>query len=303
MKAAVLATIAAATMATAAPTSHNEKRAAAGQKDIDVTILNYALTLEHLENAFYRDVLPSADAFKNAGYPEYVHQRFIEISGHEKSHVAFLTSALGDQATAECKYNFGITTPQSFVATSQLLEGVGVSAYLGAAQNITNPAYLTAAGAILTTESRHSAWVQSSVALTDAFGAAYDTPLDFSQVYSLAAPLITSCPKSNPTLPVKAFPAASFKPAAPKLGETVTVTSAKLVDGDKIGFISGLSTKIVDVQNGKVTLPKEVGYGRSYAVILKKNSKTISDDNTKAGPIAFDILPSASEAAAFYSSS
>ena len=297
MKAAVLATLAAASLAAAAPATRMEKRAAPGQKDIDTVILNYALTLEHLENTFYRDILPSADAFKQAGYADYVHQRFLEISSHERNHVKFLTTALGDAATKECKYEFGVTGPQSFIATSQLLEGVGVSAYLGAAQNITNPAYLTAAGAILTTESRHSAWVQSSAALSDAFGSAYDTPLDFNQVYSLAAPLITSCPDTNPTLPVKAFPAATFSPAVTKLGQTVKIMSKKFVDGDRIGFISGLSTKIVDAQNGMVTLPSEVTYGRSYAVVLKKNSKTITDDNTKAGPIAFDILPSASKAA------
>lgn len=38
------------------------------------------------------------------------------------------------------------------------------------------------------------------------FPAAYDIPLDFNQVYSLAALFITSCPESNPALPVKAFP-------------------------------------------------------------------------------------------------
>ncbi|UZJ54348.1 hypothetical protein CBS101457_003668 [Exobasidium rhododendri] len=301
MRSALIATVAAATMAAAAPMAV-EKRALPGQADIDVVILNYALTLEHLEDHFYHDVLPSAAAFKKAGYAPYVHERFLEIAGHEKSHVAFLTAALGSQAVAACEYDFGITTPQSFVATSQLLEGVGVSAYLGAAQNITNPAYLTAAGSILTTESRHSAWVQSSAALTDAFGNPYDTPLDFNQTYSLAAPLIKNCPSSNAPLPVVAFPAATLAAAPTKLGQSVTFKSAKLVAGDMIGFLNGLNTVVVAQTNGKVTLPKEVGYGRTYAVILKKGATTISDENTKAGPVAFDILPSASEGAAYYSS-
>lgn len=67
-------------------------------------------------------------------------KRFKEISAHEASHVAFLEKALGDKAVKACEYNFGdISKPATFVATSILLEGVGVSAYLGAANKITNP--------------------------------------------------------------------------------------------------------------------------------------------------------------------
>lgn len=260
------------------------------------------MTLEHLENAFYRDHLPSAKAFKKAGYPTHVRERFIEIGGHEQSHVDFLSAALGSKAVKECTYKFGITDAKSFVATSQLLEGVGVSAYLGAAANITNPDYLTAAGSILTTEARHSAYVQSKVQKTDGFGSPYDTPINFNQTYSLAAPLIVSCPSTNAALPVVAFPAASFAKAPTRLGQTVTVKSASLKAGNKLAFIGGAgAVSFAPINNGKATLPSAVTWGRTYAIIVNGDATSVTDENTVAGPIAFDILPTAAEAAAFYS--
>ena len=298
MKAAFFTTLAAAALASAAPTQ-NQKRAAPGQADIDTVILNYALTLEHLEAVFYAEHLPSKKAFKKAGYPSWVRERFIEIGGHEKNHVNFLSGALGDQAVQKCEYNFGLTDVNSFVATSQLLEGVGVSAYLGAAQNITNVAYLTAAGSILTTEARHSAWVQSGAAKSDPAGSPYDTPLNFNQTFSLAAPLIVKCPDSNAALPVTAFPAATISPAPKKLGATFHVKADNLSGGEQFGFISGLSTVIVPINNGKVTMPDSIGYGRTYGIVLKSGASTINDDNTVAGPVVIDILPSSSVGAAY----
>jgi hypothetical protein len=69
-------------------------------------------------------------------------------------------------------------------------------------------------------EARHSAYIRNTNGLSP-FPSPFDTPLDFNEVYSLAAQFvrysaalaawlnvaqITSCPSSNPTLPVKAFP-------------------------------------------------------------------------------------------------
>lgn len=63
----------------------------------------------------------------------------------------------------------------------------------------------------------------SAVTKGAAWSSAYDTPLGFSQVYSIAGGFITGCPSTNPTLPVKAFPAASIKETGYKAGETVTL--------------------------------------------------------------------------------
>lgn len=73
----------------------------------DTTILNYALTLEHLENTFYAQGLAnfSADDFTSAGFPSWARGRVAQIAQHEAAHVAFLSNALGDQATQPCTYN------------------------------------------------------------------------------------------------------------------------------------------------------------------------------------------------------
>lgn len=51
----------------------------------------YALTLEHLEDTFYRESLAKLDekAFSDAGYGPWVRQRFQEIGGHEADRESF----------------------------------------------------------------------------------------------------------------------------------------------------------------------------------------------------------------------
>jgi hypothetical protein len=88
-----------------------------------VEILNYALTLEHLEDKFYREGLANytqAD-FISAGFPDPFYKNLKEVSVDETSHVKFLTAALGDAAVAECTYSFPTTNAKSFVGLAQVL--------------------------------------------------------------------------------------------------------------------------------------------------------------------------------------
>ena len=76
--------------------------------------------------------------------------------------------------------------------------------YLGAAASIVNKDYLTAAGSILTVEARHTSYIRASLGESP-FPNPFDTPLDFNEVYSLAAAFITG--GSSPVkLPFEAFP-------------------------------------------------------------------------------------------------
>lgn len=124
----------------------------------DIGILNYALTLEYLERAFYN----AATANRIVKNP--VLKGILETTTRdERAHVSHLRAALGSKATKEPKFNFGdaVMNERKFAATSFVLENLGVHAYLGQAGNIKNPAYLLVAASIVTVEGRHAGAIGS----------------------------------------------------------------------------------------------------------------------------------------------
>lgn len=169
--------------------------AAAQELTSDVDVLNYALTLEHLEHAFYRDGIGLFD-FGTDGFNQSINDNMAAIRDHEAAHVVTLTdviTSLGGTPVAEATYNFqdAYASVAGFLATSAALENTGVSAYDGAAQFISDAGLLTAAGSIVAVEARHASYVNLIVNEVP-FPAAFETPLTPEEVLEIAGPFIAA---------------------------------------------------------------------------------------------------------------
>jgi hypothetical protein len=163
----------------------------------DVDVLNYALTLEHLEATFYREAVAkfsNAD-FTAAGLQTSVRDWIAKIAKDESDHVDALTAAiksLKGTPVGEGTYDFGYTDLMSFLKTAAAIEGVGVGAYGGAAQYLQDDGgLLTAALTIHGVEARHAAYLN---VLTGAnpFPDAVNPPLTKEEVLKAAGPFIKS---------------------------------------------------------------------------------------------------------------
>jgi len=121
----------------------------------DLGIVNYALTLEYLEAAFYAEVAKSG-LFKGSKYLPTL-QKFGE---QEAEHVAALEATakkLGKPAPKpKTDFSSALKSPKTAVDAAAMVENVGAAAYLGQAANIQSKEVLAAALSIHTVEARHA---------------------------------------------------------------------------------------------------------------------------------------------------
>jgi rubrerythrin len=170
-------------------------------KQGDLAILNYALTLEHLEYAFYRDGLAQFDQDNDFnGYPAIsgsdLRARFIEIRNHEKAHVDTLIdviTSLGGNPAEEACYDFGYgNSAEAFVDVAQLLENTGVMAYDGAIASIKSGDLQTAGATIATVEARHASFL-NFINGGSPFPDAFDMPKSQDEILAAAGGFIVAC--------------------------------------------------------------------------------------------------------------
>lgn len=125
-------------------------------------VLQFALTLEYLERDFYQMGLDSGVI------PEVDRDVFALIRDHERSHVEFLSAALGNDAFPAPEFDFtanGFLDPfnnyDQFLALSQGFEDTGVRAYKGQAGALAdNNTLLEYALQIHSVEGRHASQVR-----------------------------------------------------------------------------------------------------------------------------------------------
>lgn len=142
----------------------------------DIGILNYAYALEQLEAAYYTMVMSRP----YRGMSRREHSLLSDIRSHEVTHRDFLRGALGGNAIPALQVDFSSVDfgdRGSVLTTAATFEDLGVAAYNGAGQYLSNPRYLLQAGRIVSVEGRHAAILHdmleplgSSFAVADLLG-------------------------------------------------------------------------------------------------------------------------------------
>ena len=137
---------------------------ASAQSRNDVDILNYALTLEYVQAAFYTEA-------EREGALTGAAARAASVVGPvERAHVKAFRKALGSKAVKEPAFNFkGVTENQrQFLETAVAFEDLAVAAYKAKAPDIESPALLSVAVSIHSVEARHAAWMRRLVGILPA---------------------------------------------------------------------------------------------------------------------------------------
>jgi rubrerythrin len=154
----------------------------------DIEVLNFALTLEYLEAAFYKEALAgklSSDVAKLA-----------ETFGNEEhQHVDALSGAitkLGGKPVKAPMVDFGdLSSESAFLKLAVVFEDTGVSAYNGAAPAIESKEILGVAGSIAQVEARHAAAIRLLAKETPAPDA-FDKSLTTKQVLKAVKPFVVA---------------------------------------------------------------------------------------------------------------
>jgi Ferritin-like domain len=153
----------------------------------DIAIVNFALTLEYVEAAFYKAAL--ADAGLRGGLKSLATQ----IGANEAAHVEALTQAVqqaGASPAKAPKTSFPVRNEASFLRLAATFEETGVSAYNGAMPGLTSPDLLVATGSIVQVEARHAAAIHDAANQSPSPNA-FDKPLSPGQVLPRIRPYVT----------------------------------------------------------------------------------------------------------------
>ncbi|MBX3016165.1 MAG: ferritin-like domain-containing protein [Caldilineaceae bacterium] len=170
--------------------------AQSGNGDID--ILNYALTLEHLEARAYAVINDSGLLTGKA------RDCFMDFGAHEAAHVVALTDVItqlgGTPVPPQASYTWPtFQNAQEVLTYFQMVEELGAAAYLGQAPRIQNPDLLTAAVSIHNVEGQHAAILSDLIGVEPSL--AFAAAKSMEEVLAVVTPILMpagSMPKQMP---------------------------------------------------------------------------------------------------------
>lgn len=279
----------------------------------DESVLQLALYLEHLELALYTGGYENfTDAeYTAAGFPAGFRENVGVIASHEATHSATISAILekaGYTPVPTCSYKFPYNSPTSFVDLANMITSVGIGAYLGGAELLTDdPVLEVASASILTVEARHDAYLRVGVGASP-FPTSFDTALTAVFAYNLAQMFIVECPQQLP-LPIlpkltleSPTPPSNLQPPTPagtllKFTYDPSTFFVKVAPGTPlcIGLINMVTnityTEVTSCGTGCATIPVPEGAaGAAFAVLTTfPTADALTEDQlssfgTLAGP-------------------
>ncbi|EMA49061.1 MULTISPECIES: ferritin-like domain-containing protein [Halococcus] len=307
---------------TAAANEGGSDGGSSGSGPSDVDILNFALTLEHLEANYYDQFLAehSEEEVERSAVAQYfarptlqysTYQQIQDVRDHEQAHVEALTQTindLGGTPVEAAEYEFPYSSMEEFVALSDRIEAIGVSAYAGAAPMIDNEEVLKAALSIHSVEAEHQTYFQL-LNLQRPAPEAFNEARSMDQVLPIAkqfivgendVPEMASATFENQTTDGSSVTVAS---AALPDGGFVAMHDSSLLDGNVAGSVIGVSEKFDAGTQMDVNVPLYSGVpGGDYDQSSLEEDQTLiamphKDTN---GNGSYDFLTSGGEADGAY---
>jgi rubrerythrin len=160
----------------------------------DQAILNYALTLEYLQAAFY------TEAERLNALDGKVAAAARKIGSVERAHVKAFQDVLGSDAVKRPQFDFQGVTEKSrdFLKTAVAFEDLAVAAYGGQAARLEADTAVAAAISIYTVEARHAAWMRYLFGANPA-RSAFDQPASKPEVTQIvrSTNFVTAAPSTK----------------------------------------------------------------------------------------------------------
>jgi rubrerythrin len=128
---------------------------AASSKSMDADILNFFLSLEYVQERFYRAAAETDRLDGNL--LTYVRT----VADQERQHIEFLERQLGQRARKPPQSDFGslLTTGDRVRDAAVELEEAAIAAYIGQAANLTR-GVLAKVATLVSVEARQAAWIR-----------------------------------------------------------------------------------------------------------------------------------------------